>query len=512
MMKYFIVMISAFMYFDNCNSQNYKSKPNIIYILADDLGYGELGVYGQKKILTPHIDALASNGMLFTQHYSGAPVCAPSRYMLMTGKHAGHARIRGNDEWSERGNVWDMEKVLEDPNLEGQRPILNSTVTLGEVMQKAGYKTAVVGKWGLGGPLTEGIPNKNGFDFFYGYNCQRQAHQLYPQFLWKNENKIWLNNEKIFPRTHRKLDKGADSLDLNSYKKWTQQDYAPAKMQTEVLNFIEKNKEQPFFMYYATPLPHLPLQVPHEYVEKYLKIFGDEKPYLGNKGYFPNRYPKATYAGMISYLDDQVGEIVQKLKDLEIYDTTIIVFTSDNGPSYTGGTDAAYFNSAGPFLSKRGRTKGYTYEGGIRVPMIASWPGHIKSRSKTDHISAFWDVLPTFSELVKSDVPENLDGISFLPTLLNKSKKQKTHEFLYWEFPAYKGQQALRMGNWKGVRKNIFKGNMKIELYDLDKDPQELYNVANKYPEVVHKIETIMRSEHTTAEIKKFRMKQLGDK
>ena len=170
MMKYFIVMISAFMYFDNCNSQNYKSKPNIIYILADDLGYGELGVYGQKKILTPHIDALASNGMLFTQHYSGAPVCAPSRYMLMTGKHAGHARIRGNDEWSERGNVWDMEKVLEDPNLEGQRPILNSTVTLGEVMQKAGYKTAVVGKWGLGGPLTEGIPNKNGFDFFYGYN------------------------------------------------------------------------------------------------------------------------------------------------------------------------------------------------------------------------------------------------------------------------------------------------------------------------------------------------------
>lgn len=217
-------------------------------------------------------------------------------------------------------------------------------------------------------------------------------------------------------------------------------------------------------------------------------------------------------AGMISYLDDQVGEIVQKLKDLEIYDTTIIVFTSDNGPSYTGGTDAAYFNSAGPFLSKRGRTKGYTYEGGIRVPMIASWPGHIKSGSKTDHISAFWDVLPTFSELVKSDVPENLDGISFLPTLLNKSKKQKTHEFLYWEFPAYKGQQALRMGNWKGVRKNIFKGNMKIELYDLDKDPQELYNVANKYPEVVHKIETIMRSEHTTAEIKKFRMKQLGDK
>ena len=316
----------------------------------------------------------------------------------MTGKHSGHARIRGNDEWAERGDVWNFEKAVNDPNLEGQRPILNSTVTLGEILQDAGYKTAIVGKWGLGAPLTEGIPNKNGFDFFYGYNCQRQAHQLYPKHLWKNEGKDWLNNEIIAPGT--KLDKGVDIFTLDSYKKYDQKDYAPAKMQTEVLGFIEENKDQPFFMYYASPLPHLPLQVPQEYVERYVKIFGNEEPYIGDKGYFPNRYPHAAYAGMITYLDDQVGEIVAKLKELGIYENTLIVFTSDNGPSYTGGVDAEFFDSANPFPNNYGRTKGFTYEGGIRVPMIASWPGKINAGSTTDHISAFWDVLPTFSELV----------------------------------------------------------------------------------------------------------------
>ncbi len=485
-------------------------KPNIVYILADDLGYGELGVYGQEKILTPNIDELANSGMLFTQHYSGAPVCAPSRYMLMTGKHAGHARIRGNDEWAERGDVWDFEKAVNDPNLEGQRPILNTTETLGEVMQKAGYKTAIVGKWGLGAPLTEGIPNKNGFDFFYGYNCQRQAHQLYPKHLWKNQEKDWLDNNLIVPNT--KLDKGVDTMALESYTKFEQKDYAPAKMQAEVLKFIEENKEHPFFMYYASPLPHLPLQVPHEYVEKYLKILGEEEPYIGNKGYFPNRYPKAAYAGMITYLDDQVGEIVAKLKELDLYENTLIIFTSDNGPSYTGGIDAEYFNSAGQFPNNYGRTKGFTYEGGIRVPMIASWPGKIRSGSKTDLISAFWDVMPTFGELVNSATPDDIDGISFLPTLLgNEEMKQEKHDFLYWEFPSYQGQQAVRMGDWKGVRKNIFKGNMKIELYDLKSDPTESNDISFENPEIVAKIEAIMLSEHTPAEIERFKIKQLGD-
>ncbi len=514
-LKKVVLLLLLALNFSNCKevikdvaSNSTLTKPNIIYILADDLGYGELGVYGQEKIQTPNIDALASSGMLFTQHYSGAPVCAPSRYMLMTGKHSGHARIRGNDEWAERGDVWNFEAAVNNPNLEGQRPILNTTETIGKVMQKAGYKTAVVGKWGLGAPLTEGIPNKSGFDFFYGYNCQRQAHQLYPKHLWKNNEKEWLNNELIAPTV--KLDKGADPMDLTSYSKFEQQDYAPAKMQAEVLNFIEATKDQPFFMYYATPLPHLPLQVPQKYVDKYVKLFGEEPPYLGDKGYFPNRYPNAAYAGMITYLDDQVGEIVHKLKELGLYENTIIVFTSDNGPTYTGGVDAEYFNSAKPFNNAYGSTKGFTYEGGIRVPMIASWPGKIKAGSKTNHISAFWDVMPTLGELVNEKVPEDIDGISFLPTLLG-NENQQNHEFLYWEFPSYQGQQAVRMGDWKGIRKNIFKGNMNIELYNLKNDLKETTDVALKYPEIVSKIEAIMKNEHTPAELDKFKIKQLGD-
>lgn len=484
------------------------TKTNIIYILADDLGYGELGVYGQQKIRTPHIDKLAETGMLFTDHYSGAPVCAPSRYMLMTGKHPGHARIRGNDEWASRGEVWNYEKAVYDPNLEGQRPILNSTETIGDIMQKAGYKTAIVGKWGLGAPLTEGIPNKSGFDFFYGYNCQRQAHQLYPKHLWKNEEKVWLNNELIAPRT--KLDSTANPNDLSSYKKFEQVDYAPAMMQKEVLGFIEQNKDEPFFMYYASPLPHLPLQVPREYVERYVEQFGDEDPYIGDKGYFPNRYPRAAYAGMISYLDDQVGELVAKLKELGLYENTLIIFSSDNGSSYIGGVDANYFNSAGPFDNNYGRTKGYTYEGGIRVPMIASWPAKIKAGSTSNHISAFWDVLPTMSELINIEAPGAIDGISFLPTLLGEDNQEK-HEFLYWEFPAYKGQQAVRLGDWKGIRKNIFNGNLKIELYNLKEDPAETNDVAADYPDIVSQIEAIMQREHTTPEIERFKMKELGD-
>jgi arylsulfatase len=517
--KFHLSIISCFvLILISCNIQNgekdsklNKDKPNIIYILADDLGYGELGIYGQNKILTPNIDALAKSGMLFTQHYSGAPVCAPSRYMLMTGKHPGHAHIRGNDEWAERGDVWDFAKAVHDPNLEGQRPIQNSTVTLGEVMQSAGYKTGVVGKWGLGAPLTNGIPTKNGFDFFYGYNCQRQAHQLYPKHLWKNEEKDWLDNELISPRTDKSLAEGADPLDHASYKKWEQKDYAPAEMQTEVINFIEENRNNPFFMYYASPLPHLPLQVPFEYVQKYLDIFGDEPPYDGKKGYFPHRYPNAAYAGMITYLDEQVGEIVVKLKELGLYENTLIIFTSDNGPTYLGGVDAEYFDSAGPFSNKYGRTKGFTYEGGIRVPMIASWPAQIEAGSTTDHISAFWDVLPTMGQIAKAKIPQNIDGISYLPTLLGEKSNQIDHEFLYWEFPSYQGQQAVRMGKWKGVRGKIFKGNMKIELYDLENDLAETNNIAEEHPEVISKIESIMKQEHTSATIERFKITELGD-
>ena len=331
---------------------------------------------------------------------------------------------------------------------------------------------------------------------------------MYPKHLWKNEEKEWLNNELIAPTV--KLDKDVDTMNIASYAKFDQVDYAPAKMQKEVLNFIEENKEQPFFMYYASPLPHLPLQVPQKYVNKYVDLLGEEPPYLGNKGYFPNRYPNAAYAGMITYLDDQVGEIVAKLKELGLYENTIIVFTSDNGPSYIGGVDAEYFNSARPFKNNYGRTKGFTYEGGIRVPMIASWPGKIKAGSKTNHISAFWDVMPTLGELVNEKVPDDIDGLSFLPTLLGE-EKQKNHEFLYWEFPSYQGQQAVRMGDWKGIRKNIFKGNMQIELYDLKNDITESNDVSAQNPEVVAEIEAIMKKEHTESDLNRFKIKELGD-
>ncbi|NBR74031.1 MAG: N-acetylgalactosamine-6-sulfatase, partial [Flavobacteriia bacterium] len=301
-MKKIILGLALLLVGCQANEQS-STPPNIIYILADDLGYGELGVYGQEKIKTPHIDALAQNGMLFTQHYSGAPVCAPARYMFLTGKHSGHAHIRGNDEWRERGEVWDYIKAFEDPNLEGQRPIPSQTLTLGKQLKKAGYQTAIIGKWGLGAPLTEGVPNRQGFDYFYGYNCQRQAHNLYPGHLWENDTKVLLNNALIAP--HVKLDPQADPNDPASYADYTQQDYAPKLMHDKALSFIRTNKDQRFFLYYASPLPHLPLQAPREYVARYQQIFGPETPYIGDKGYFPNQTPRATYAAMISYLDDQ---------------------------------------------------------------------------------------------------------------------------------------------------------------------------------------------------------------
>ena len=497
--------------FTACKESEEQLKPNIIYILADDLGYGELGCYGQSRIRTPHIDQLAANGMRFTEHYSGSPVCAPSRYVLLTGMHTGHAYIRGNDEWPERGEVWNYEAAINDPNLEGQRPIPERTVTTGDVLQQAGYKTAIVGKWGLGGPNTEGIPNNCGFDFFFGYNCQRQAHQLYPRHLWRNTDKVILNNPVVSPRVDNRLDAGADSLDLSSYSKWLQKDYAPAKMQQEVLNFIRVNQKNPFFLYYATPLPHLPLQVPQEYVDRYLELFGDEAPYDGTDAYFPHRYPHAAYAGMISYLDDQVGEIVASLKELGLYDNTLIIFSSDNGPSYLGGVDAEFFNSAGPYPNEYGRTKGFTYEGGIKVPMIAQWPGVIEPGTTSGHISAFWDVFPTLAQVVGVDPPAGIDGISFLPALLGDPDQQAVHPHLYWEFPSYKGQQAVRLGKWKGLRHNIFEGNMEIALFNLEDDATEQKDVARDYPEIVLEIENIMKQEHREAELDRFKIEQLGD-
>ncbi|MEQ9098256.1 MAG: arylsulfatase [Imperialibacter sp.] len=493
----------------SCSTTPEEKKPNIIYILADDLGYGDVGAYGQKLIQTPNIDALAKNGMKFTRHYSGAPVCAPSRYALLTGLHMGHSFIRGNDEWQERGAVWDFAAMLADSTLEGQRPIPDSTLTMGEVMQQAGYKTALIGKWGLGAPASESTPNTQLFDYFCGYNCQRQAHNLYPTHIWENESRIYLSNAFMAPG--EKLATGSDTLAESSFDKFYQADYAPGVMHEKALGFLRENKDNPFFMYYASPLPHLPLQVPKEYVEKYHAIFGDEQPYLGNLGYFPHRYPRAAYAGMISYLDDQVGELVATLKELGIYENTLIIFTSDNGPTYTAGVDFEYFNSTGPYTNGYGRNKGFVYEGGIRVPMIASWEGKIKPGTTTDLASAFYDVMPTFCELVGIAAPAKTDGISFLPTLLGRGNQAK-HEFLYWELLEYTGQQAVQMGDWKGIRKGMFEGNLEVELYNLKSDPQEQNNVAAENPEVVAQIEAIMKREHEPAATEKFKFEALGEK
>jgi len=484
-----------------------KSKPNIIYILADDLGYGDLGCYGQKLIETPNIDQLASNGIRFTNHYSGAPVCAPSRCALLTGKHTGHSYIRGNDEWNERGDVWNYKAQIADSTLEGQRPLPESEVTIAQLLKGAGYKTGIVGKWGLGAPNTNSTPLHKGFDFFFGYNCQRQAHTYFPVFLYKNNHRVYLDNDTVAPGT--KLEKGADPLDLDSYRKYTLKEYAGDLMFSELTNFVNENKGNPFFMYWATPIPHAALQAPKRWVDYYVNKFGDEKPYLGNQGYFPNRYPHAAYAGMISYLDEQVGKLVQQLKDLGIYDNTLIIFTSDNGPTYNGGTDSPWFDSGGPFKSEYGWGKGFTHEGGFRIPLIASWPGKIKQGTESEHISAFWDVMPTLCEIAGVDKPDYTDGISYLPALLGE--KQKAHDYLYWEYPEYGGQQAVRIENWKGIRKDILKGNMSIELYNLSNDIQELNDVAAQHPDIIKKMEEIMVAEHQPAFLERFKMKQLGD-
>ena len=487
-------------------SDSEAKRPNIIYILADDLGYAELGCYGQQKIETPNIDALAANGMLFTQHYSSSPVCAPARCMLLTGLHSGHAQIRGNDEWAERGHVWNFEAMARDPNLEGQRPLKAGTQTIGTVLQQAGYKTGIVGKWGLGGPLTEGIPNKQGFDFFYGYNCQRQAHTYFPVHLWRNSEKVPLNNKMVPPRTA--LQEGADPYNLDSYSDFWLTDYSPELMQKELIQFIKDNKDRPFFMYYANPIPHVPLQAPKRWIDYYVEKFGNEEPYTGDQGYFPQRYPHACYAAMVSYFDEQVGEIVETLKEFGLYDNTIIMFTSDNGPTYNGGTASPWFDSAKPFKSEQGWGKANLTEGGIRVPMIVRWPGKTAPGSETHLLSAHYDVLPTIIDILGIKPIESLDGISFLPTLLGEVK-QEEHKFLYWEFPESGGQQAVRMGKWKGIRRDILKDSLKVHLYNLEEDIQELNDVSAQNRDIVAKIETIFKAEHTPAEIEKFNMGQL---
>ena len=502
-LTYFFLLITLFTRAQVKNAG--IKKPNIVYIFADDLGYGDLGCYGQTKIETPNIDSLAAKGMLFTQHYD-LPVCAPSRYSLMTGIHSGKAFIRGNNEWNERGDVWSFKAMEENPTLEGQLPIPDSTVTIAKLLKKSGYRCALVGKWGLGAPMTAGEPNNQGFDYFYGLLCQRQDHQYYPAHLWENTYRVPLNNKVQDPNI--KFPQGLDSHDTNNYKIYSQKDYSPNLMLTAALKFLESSKDQTFFLYYPSPLPHASMQAPDKLVKYYHEKFGDEQPFAGGS-YVPCLYPRATRAAMITLLDQQLGLLVKKLKELGVYENTIIIFSSDNGASNEGGADCAYFDSNKPFKNEYGRGKGFLYEGGIREPLIVSWPRKIKAGSKSDLVTANWDFLPTACEVANITPPKNIDGISYLSTLTGNENKQVKHEFLYWEFPQNGGQQAVRIGKWKGIRMNILKGNMDIQLFDLETDIQEQHNVASKYPRIVNKIENIMKQEHHTPDVDAFRMEPL---
>ncbi len=472
-------------------------KPNIIYILADDLGYGELGCYGQQKIETPNIDKLAERGIRFTQNYSGTAVSAPSRCITLTGLHSGHSYIRENNEMAERGDVWSHKAMLADSTLEGQRPLPAGTITFPSVLQKGGYKTACIGKWGLGYPGSEGTPNKMGFDFFYGYNCQRQAHTYFPPFLYRNEAREYLPNQLLPPGT--KLDEGADPYDEKSYAKYSQKAYSCDLMYDEILKFVTENKESPFLLTWTTPLPHVPLQAPERWVRYYIEKFGMEEPYIGNKGYFPCRYPHATYAAMISYWDEQIGGLIARLKELGIYENTIIMFTSDNGPTFNGGTDSPWFDSANPFKSEYPWGKASIREGGIRVPLIVLWEGKITAGRVSEHICASWDIMPTVCELAGLESPKS-DGISFVPELMGK--RQKKHEYLYWEYPEGGGSKAIRMGKWKGLILNIKKeGEGKMMLFDLEKDPREQYDIASQHPDIIKKMRKKMKEAHIDSEI-----------
>lgn len=445
-----------------------EKKPNIIFILADDLGYGDVGFNGQKLIKTPNLDRLAQDGIVFKQFYAGTAVCAPSRCSLMTGKHTGHTVIRDN--------------LGIEP--EGQYPISDNEVTIAEVLKKGGYKTGAFGKWGLGFVGSEGDPNNQGFDTFFGYNCQSLAHRYYPEHLWNNQQKIILKEN--------------DNLEYNKQ-------YAPDMIQKEALAFIDKNKQEPFFLFLPYILPHAELLVPDDSIFRYYKDKFTEKPFKGfdygkdakPTGYVSQNYPHATYAAMVARLDLYVGQVIDKLNELGLEENTLIIFTSDNGPHKEGGGDPDFFNSSAGFTG----IKRDLYEGGIRVPFVAKWPKVITPGQNSEFIGAFWDILPTFSEIAGITNPDHIDGISLINTLKG-GKNQKEHEYLYWEFHKEGGKQAVRYRNWKGIRLNLLKDkNASIALYDINTDPHEKRDVSSEHPDIIKKITSFMNEAHLESTI-----------
>jgi arylsulfatase A-like enzyme len=418
-------------------------RPNIVFILADDLGYGELGCYGQRLIQTPRIDRMAAEGIRFTDCYAGCTVCAPSRCTLMTGLHTGHCRIRGN----------------------AQVPLAAEDVTVAKLLRQAGYATGIIGKWGLGQPGSSGVPNRQGFDYWFGYLDQVHAHNYYPDYLWRNEEKVLLPNV---------VEKGV------AKKRVT---YSPDLFASEALEFVERHREKPFFLYLALTVPHANDEAGKNGME-----VPDDKPYSDRD------WPQVekNKAAMITRMDADVGRLLDKLKALGLDERTIVFFTSDNGPHREGGVDPAFFHASGPL---RG-IKRDLYEGGIREPMIVRWPGRIAAGQVSDFVWAFWDFLPTTAELAVASAPSSIDGVSVVPALLGASGKTASpaHEFLYWEFHEGGFKQAVRMGRWKSVRTKL---NRPLELYDLRNDLGETTNMAAKHPEVVAQIEAYLKRART---------------
>lgn len=433
---------------------NTAQPPSILLIMADDLGVGEVGFNGQKRIRTPNIDALAAQGLRFSQAYSAAPVCAPARCALLTGRNMAHASIRDNKELQP----------------EGQQPLPARDVTLAEALKMRGYVTACIGKWGLGPPGSEGDPLSQGFDHFFGYNCQRHAHNHYPTWLYRDREKITLKG----------------NVPGNAMG----QTYAPDLMRDAAVTFIRENKDQPFLLYFATTIPHAALQVPADSLAEYAGAL-EETPYDGKQGYQPHATPRAAYAAMVTRLDRDIGELLALLDQLGLTQNTIVIFTSDNGPTFNGGTDSAFFNST---AGLRG-LKMQLYEGGIRVPLVVRWPGRIAAGGEIKLPVTHCDLLPTLAAIAgaSGEVPADVDGMDLAPGLFGGDIPDSRPP-LYWEAASGGFQQAVRIDEFKGVRRDVRKdANAPLELYNLGTDPGESSNIAEEHPDVVARMLAIMR-------------------
>lgn len=458
-------------------------KLNVVLIVADDLGWGEVGCYGQQKIQTPQIDQLAREGTCFTQFYSGAPVCAPSRCVLMTGKHLGHAEIRSNRPAQRSFPEYE----------EGQHPLSKEAVTMAQIFQNAGYATGAFGKWGLGPVGSTGDPNRKGFDLFYGYNSQSVAHSYYPTHLWRNSEKVIIND----PPVPGKLKVPTGEIRAEDYRG---KNYAPALMIAEAERFLDDHHNRPFFLYLPFIEPHVSMHPPQESIDRFPREW-DTKVYRGESGYLPHPRPHAAYAAMISDLDSYVGRVMQKLKDYQLMDDTLVIFTSDNGTThqgpkgaefYVGGTDPEFFNSTAGLKG----FKGSVYEGGIRVPFIVRLPGKIPA-DKVDSTPAwFADLFPTLCAAAGLKIPSGLDGADLWPHLTSAAPLQREHPMV-WIFPEYRGQVAVRMGDFKVLRRDLMTRHPgDWEVYDISADPHEERNMAQQHPEVIRQAKEILHREN----------------